>query len=120
MRRAEGFSLIEMLVALSVFALAVIALLHLSGENTRSAVLIEEHVLAGVVADNRAVEAMLDSPAQLAAAGAGSATLGDRQWRWTRTVAATDMDTIVRVDVAVLPAGEERVAAQASVFRSVH
>ena len=52
---AGGFSLIEMLVALAVFSLAVIALLHLAGQNTRAASVIEERVLAGVVADNRAV-----------------------------------------------------------------
>ena len=38
---AGGFSLIEMLVALAVFSLAVIALLHLAGQNTRAAAVIE-------------------------------------------------------------------------------
>jgi len=50
----RGFSLIELLVALAVFALAVLALLNLAGESTRTAVLLEERVLAGVVAENRA------------------------------------------------------------------
>lgn len=123
MRRAEdlsqGFSLIEMLVALSVFSLTVLALLNLSGENTRSALVIEEQVLAGVVADNRAVEAMLATPDQLAAASAGNEAAGDREWRWTRAVTPTDMDGIVRVDVTVMPGTEDRVAAEASVFRGV-
>ena len=118
-RPAQGFSLIELLVALAVFSLVALALLNLAGENTRTAVVIEERVLAGVVADNRAVEAMLATSSQLAAQSAGSESAGDRDWRWTRTVSPTDMDAIVRIDVTVMPAGEDRVTAEASVFRSV-
>ena len=117
-RPAPGFSLIEILVAMAVFSLVALALLNLAGENTRTAVVIEERVLAGVVADNRAVEAMLATPSQLASQSAGTESAGDREWRWTRTVSPTDMDAIVRVDVTVMPAGEDRIAAEASVFRS--
>ena len=118
-RPTRGFSLIEMLVAMAVFSLVALALLNLAGENTRTAVVIEERVLAGVVADNRAVEAMLATPAQLASQSAGTESAGDREWRWTRTVSPTDMDAIVRIDVTVMPASEDRIAAEASVFRSV-
>ena len=116
--RFAGFSLIELLVAVSVFSLTVLALLNLAGENTRSAVVIEQQVLAGVVADNRAVEAMLATPAQLASAvDGGEVVLGDRAWRWTRRVAATEVDAMVRIDVAVMPADEDRVAAEATLYR---
>ena len=116
--RVAGFSLIELLVAVSVFSLTVLALLNLAGENTRSAMVIEQRVLAGVVADNRAVEAMMATPAQLASAvDGGEVVLGDRTWRWTRRVAATEVDAMVRIDVAVMPAAEDRVAAEATLYR---
>ena len=116
--RFAGFSLIELLVAVSVFSLTVLALLNLAGENTRRAVVIEQQVLAGVVADNRAVEAMMATPAQLASAvDGGEVVLGDRTWRWTRRVAATEVDAMVRIDVAVMPAEEDRVAAEATLYR---
>ena len=41
----EGFTLIELLVALAVFSLAALALLNLSGENTRSAARVEARTL---------------------------------------------------------------------------
>lgn len=119
MRRAEGFSLLEMLVALAVFGLVVLALLNLAGENTRTAAIVEERVLAGVVADNRAVEASIEPLAALADAIAGDERVGDRDWRWTRSVDATDDPGIVRVEIAVRPADAERVVAEATVFRSV-
>src|SRR3546814_11896301 len=84
-RHARGFSLIEILVAMAVFSLVALALLNLAGENTRSAVVIEERVLAGVVSDNRAGEAMLATPADLAAQSAGPESAGDPPWRVTRT-----------------------------------
>ena len=55
----SGFTLIEVLVALSVFSLAVMALLNVQGQNTRTAGLVATRVVAGVVAENRAVEAVL-------------------------------------------------------------
>lgn len=117
-RRGAGFSLIEMLVALAVFALTVLALLNLSGENVRSAALIEQSTLAGVVADNRAIAAMLATPAELAEVSAGNETLGGHDWHWSHAIASTDMDGIARVDIRVSIAGDPRVAAEASVFRS--
>jgi len=115
----RGFSLVEVLVAVAVLSLVALALLNLAGENTRTALVVEERVLAGIVADNRAVEALLAAPAGLAADDAGIETAGDREWRWTRGVQRTDDDAIVRIDIAVLPAGEERVAGEAHVFRSL-
>src|SRR3546814_4552523 len=60
-----------MLVAVAVLSLVALALLNLAGENTRTALVVEENVLAGIVADNRAVEAMLAAPGELSAHAEG-------------------------------------------------
>jgi len=117
--RFHGFSLIEMLVALAVLSLAVLGLLNLSGENTRSAVIIHERVMAGVVAENRAVEAMIQPFRLLGTETAGVESAGDLDWRWTRTLRETDDAGIVRVDIEVRPLHEERIAAELSMFRGV-
>lgn len=119
MRRADsGFSLLEMLVALAVFSLAVLALLHLSGQNARSAVIVEEQVLAGIVADTVAAESLLLDPAALAAKSEGSEIAGDRQWHWHRRVAATAVAGLERIDIEVRAPGEARVVVNTQVFRS--
>ena len=111
----QGFTLIEMLVALSVFSLAAMALLNLSGENTRSAARVETRTLGGIVAENLAVEA-----ATLPAIGEGTASgevdLAGRRWRWTRAVVATDVAGMLRVEVRVSDA--EGQAAARTLFRS--
>ncbi|MEN1939656.1 type II secretion system minor pseudopilin GspI [Luteimonas sp. MJ246] len=118
-RAVSGFSLIEMLVALAVFALAVLGLLNLAGESTRTAVAIEERVLAAVVADNVAVEAAALDVRALADEARGSEEAGGRDWRWTRSTGPTADPSLLRVDIRVSPPGESRVAAEISLFRSL-
>ncbi|MGV8929375.1 MAG: type II secretion system minor pseudopilin GspI [Brevundimonas sp.] len=111
----EGFTLIELLVALAVFSLAAMALLNLSGENTRSASRVETRTLGGVVAENLAVEAMIQ-PAIGEGTVSGETPLAGRPWRWIRTVTATDDPDILRVDIRVRDAGGQ--AAERTVFRA--
>lgn len=109
----QGFSLVELLVALAVFSLAAMALLNLSGENTRSAARVEDRTLGGVVAENLAVEAAIASRLE-AGESSGEATLAGRPWRWTRTVAPTEHPGLLRVDIRVSTA--EGLAADRTLF----
>lgn len=115
----DGFSLVELLVALAVFGLAVLGLLHMAAEGTRATVLVEERTLAGVVADNQAVEAVLAPVATLSAPMAGEVELGGRTWGWQRTTQPTEEARILRVDITVTLAGDGQVVAERSVLRSV-
>ena len=110
----HGFTLVELLVALAVFSLAAMALLNLSGENTRSAARVETRTLGGVVAENLAVEAVT-APSIGEGNTAGQTDLAGRPWRWTRTVAPTDDPDLLRIDIRV--ATVEGQAAERTVFR---
>ena len=94
-----GFTLIELLVALAVFSLAALALLNLSGENTRSAA---------------RVEAMID-PRLAEGRTNGAVPLAGRQWRWSRTVEGVEAG-LLRIDIAV--ATDEDQAADRVLFRA--
>lgn len=115
MAERRGFTLIELLVALAVFSLAALALLNLSGENTRSAARVETRTLGGIVAENLAVEA-----ATLPTIGEGTSTgeveLAGRRWRWSREVSATDVPGLLRIEVRV--SDTEGQAAARTLFRS--
>lgn len=110
-----GFTLIEILVALAVFSLAALALLNLSGENTRSAARVEARTLGGVVAENVAVEAAI---AQTLSDGetSGATRLAGREWRWSRTAAPTEDPGIQRIDVRIT--GDEGQVADRVLFRA--
>lgn len=109
-----GFTLIEMLVALAVFSLAAMALLNLSGENTRSAARVESRTLGGVVAENLAVGAAI-LPMIGEGTESGDLELAGRRWRWTRAVSATAVAGMLRIDVRVSDADGQ--AAERTLFR---
>jgi general secretion pathway protein I len=123
MRRSEpyageqGFTLIEVLVALSIFSLAVLALMNVAGQNTRTAGLVDTRVLAEVVAENRAVEALTTATPPPVGEASGAEAAGGRLWRWTRKVTTTSDPAILRVDLAVTPEGAKTRAASLTVFR---
>lgn len=115
MAERQGFTLIELLVAMAVFSLAALALLNLSGENTRSAARVETRTLGGIVAENLAVEAMI-----AASLGEGTTTgetpVAGRPWTWTRTVSATPDPDLVRIHIAVRDRDSQ--AAERTLFRA--
>jgi len=115
MAERSGFTLIELLVALAVFSLAALALLNLSGENTRSAARVETRTLGGIVAENLAVEAMI-APSVSEGTASGQTPLAGRSWTWTRTVATTDEPDLMRIHIVVKDT--EGQAAERTLFRS--
>lgn len=111
----RGFTLIEMLVALAIFALAALALLNLAGESTRSAARIEMRTLGGVVAENLAAEAMI-APSLPIGETSGELQMAGRTWRWRRIVAGTEAPGMGRIEVQVF--SDEGQAADRILFRA--
>jgi general secretion pathway protein I len=98
----QGFTLVEMMVALAVFSLAALALIRLEGASFREARALDRSQLAGIVARNVAVEAMTSAKVPVLGTEQGNETNGGRSWRWTRIVAPLgDGDRVYRIDVAV-------------------
>ncbi|CAD1787804.1 type II secretion system minor pseudopilin GspI [Xanthomonas euroxanthea] len=113
-----GFSLLELMVALAIFGMAVVGLLNLSGESTRTAVVLEERALAAVVAENQAIEAMLAPTAAALIPANGQETLGGRSWDWQRQSMPAGAAGIVRIQVRVRAAAQAQELASLSVLRS--
>jgi general secretion pathway protein I len=111
----NGFTLLELMVALAVFGLAAMALLNLAGENTRTAASVETRAFAAVVAENRAIEALTDPAPPAIGTIEGVEPLAGRDWRWTRSAVRTDDPEILRIEVRVLDGA--RTAAELTVFR---
>ena len=89
------------MVALAVFGLAALALLRLEGTVVRGAATIDTTVVAGIVAQNVAVEAMTGARPPALGLARGSEDNGGRSWAWTREVTATGDPRVVRIAVSV-------------------
>lgn len=97
----HGFTLIEVMVALAVFGLAVLTLVRLEGAAIRGAQAVEETMAAQLVARNVALDAMTDAAPPVPGRSDGTEANGGRTWRWTRLVSPTGDPRVVRIDVAV-------------------
>ncbi len=96
-----GFSLIEMMVALAVFALAAMALIRLEGAIIRSASSLDRTMMAQIVARNVAVETLTDAQPPVTGVSNGVEDNGGRSWSWQRIAAPLGDQGAVRVDVTV-------------------
>jgi general secretion pathway protein I len=97
----RGFTLIEIMVALAVFSLAVLALVRLESATVRGAGLIDETTAAQMVARNVAIDALTETQPPAPGRSNGTEVNGGRTWQWTRQVSSTGEATVVRIDVAV-------------------
>ncbi|MEH3099190.1 MAG: type II secretion system minor pseudopilin GspI [Sphingomonas adhaesiva] len=100
-RHSNGFTLIEIMVALAVFSLAALALIRLEGQTIRSTGILSATLLAQTVARNVAIEAVTDAQPPLRGRATGVEQNGGRAWTWTRNVSAIGDGDVMRIDVAV-------------------
>jgi general secretion pathway protein I len=102
MRSAEnGFTLIEMLVALAIFSLAALALLRLESATLLGTQRLADTTVAQIVARNLAVGLLTDPRPPAFGNEQGEVTNGGAAWRWVRETKRTDDVRIVRIDLAV-------------------
>ncbi len=107
-RRAarNGFTLVEMLVALSIFSLAALALLRLGGATLSTSGALQEQALAQIVARNIAVETLSDPRPPAFGEESGQLVNGGRRWTWARRTARSPEPRIAQIEIRVLgPAG---------------
>lgn len=97
----RGFTLIEMLVALAVFALAAMALVRLQALTLRTTATVAERTYAQVTLNNLAVTLLTDPRAPTVGHAEGAIVNAGRNWRWARDVTRTDDPNFVRIDLAL-------------------
>lgn len=97
-RACQGFTLIEVLLALSVFSLAGLALLDTADTHFNSLNNLENKMIADWVASNQLVEVNLNETWPPKNNKTGKAEMAGREWFWTQKVIKTqdnDMRAVV-------------------------
>lgn len=103
MRRllARGFTLIEVLIALAVVAIALLALTRAASVQVQSFDGLRERTLAGWVGANVLAETRLATAFPPTGRSDGRMQLAGRDWRWTRDVQPTPNADIRRIEISV-------------------
>ena len=117
MTRARGFTLIEVLVALAIVSIALMAALRAAGQGTIAAGELRLRLLAGWVAENRLAEHRARGDWLAVGIARGTERQGGIDYAWREEVIATPNDSFRRVDVFVsAPADESRALAHLTGF----
>lgn len=104
-RRLNGFTLIEMLVALAVFSLAALALLRLDGFAIATAVDLDARMAAQIVLQNEAALITTDPGQIVRGATSGNVTNAGRSFTVRRTITPTADSRLVRIDLLAVERG---------------
>lgn len=116
MKRSRGFTLIEVLIALAVIAIALLALARAASMQVQGFDALRERSLAGWVAANVLAETRLASAIPATGSSDGKVEFAGRRWRWEREVKATPVAQIRRVDIRVFSAEARAPSATLSGF----
>lgn len=106
MRGARGFTLLEVLVALAIFALVAASVLTASARSVGTAARLEDKTLAMWVADNRLAELQLAETPPADGRDQGQVEFAGRRWQWQSEIQATSEPAMRRVSLWV--AAEQR------------
>ena len=101
--RDSGFTLLEMLVALSIISIAALTLVRLDAYAVRTAGDLDESTMAGIVAQNRAVELWTDPAPPTIGNSASLVANAGRHWRIEQRVKRTADDSLLQIDLIVRP-----------------
>jgi len=105
-RSANGFTLIEVLVALFVVATALATLGFAGAQALKNQAVLEERTLALWAADNQLADIRLQRSLQ-PGTSSGNVRIGNRDWRWRRQVQLAPGGQLWRIDVTILDAGQQ-------------
>lgn len=104
----NGFTMIEIMVALAIFSLAALAMVRLQGYSVRSTANLGDGSLAWQVARNVAVD-ILSNPAPPTLGEINGEELnGGQKWRWSANTSRTDDARLVKIDINVVGTGNAR------------
>jgi general secretion pathway protein I len=100
-RRTGGFTLLEVMVALAIVSIGLIAVFNSIIQMAHSTSTLRERALADWIAMNAISEIRISRDFPDVGRLDGSTEFAGRQWRWEATVSETGVNDLRRIDMAV-------------------
>ncbi len=104
---SKGFTLIEVMVALTIVALSLTAVTASMGQMIDAANTMRERTYASWIAQNRIAELRLAFATPDVGATNGEVVYANTEWAWRAVVSETGVEDLYRIDVSVSLAGSE-------------
>lgn len=107
MKAEKGFTLLEVMIALAVFATLAAALMSASQYVLGQSARVEARLLSAWLADNHLSELQLQSVPEAAGQRTLNLSYAQRDWRLNQRIVAEPDSGLLRVELSVSPAGSE-------------
>lgn len=115
----RGFTLMEALVAVAVFATAATGLISLNTNTIRISGQLGDRTLARVVAENVAVSTVTDPQLQVMGRTTGTEDQRRRSFDWERTITPAQRADLAQITIRVRLKGEEAVLNEVTLLHRV-
>lgn len=106
-RSSRGFTLIEVMVALTIVAFALTTMAASMTQMIDAANTMRERTYANWIAQNKIAEMRLANVLPEVSSTSGSVEYGNAEWTWRAVVSETGIENFMRVDVSVSLAGSD-------------
>ena len=114
--RRSGFTLIEVMVALSIVAFSLTAIAASMNQMIDAANTMRDRTYASWIAQNKIAEMRLANEVPEVASSSGEVEYGNTDWAWRAVVSETGIENFMRVDVSVSHVGSEYVVRSVTGF----
>lgn len=101
MKPERGFTLVEVLVALAIVALALTAMAGSMNTMIDNASTMRERTYASWIAQNKIAELRLAEELPEVGTNSGELEYGGTQWSWRTVISETGVESFMRIDVTV-------------------
>ena len=102
-RYMQGFTLLEVLIALAVLALSMGAVIKATSDYTGNQAYLRDRTLAMWVARNVLVRFQVEGEWLSVGERKGTEEMGNQEWRWMTRISQTEEAELRRLDVEVYP-----------------
>ncbi|MCK5903609.1 MAG: type II secretion system minor pseudopilin GspI [Cocleimonas sp.] len=106
--KSKGFTLIEVLVALMVIAVALGGAVKVMGSASSNISTLSQRTFAQWVGLNQLTNVQLKGAWLKVGESTGEVSMAERKWKWVQKVVQTEVDTIKRLEVTVYKSPKDR------------